>query len=231
MKPVSSPLSAPSSSARVPQKHPPAPVKRGSLFTWLFLALALGAGGLAWWEHGQNDDLKKQLAETQDSMAAAAKSPAPAPAFVQESMPARPLPGADELPAPNADEARQRGAAAIGALLNNPQIQQFASNMTQTIVTNAYAGLVQQLNLSPEQATAFNDLVAQRALVGQEALRTALAQGVDVAANADQLRQQVSQAQAQVDRNIHSLLGDGAFQQYQDYTRNNVPQQLRGAGN
>jgi hypothetical protein len=223
------PAHSPSPSGRIPQKNPPAPVKSGSLLMWLFLALALGGSGLAWWYHGQNEDLKNQLADAQASLADATKPASSTPAFAVETLPARPFPPAEELPVPDPAEARQRGAAAIGALLNNPQIQQFASNMTQALVTNAYSGLVQQLNLSPEQGAAFNDLVSQRALVGQEVLRNATAQGLDLGANADQLRQQVSQAQTQVDQNIHGLLGDGGFQQYQDYTRN-VQQQMRGGG-
>jgi hypothetical protein len=223
------PVHPASPSARVPQKNLSAPVKSGSLLTWLFLALALGGSGLAWWYYGENQELKKQLADAQASLADATKPMPPAPSFVEETMPARPFPPAAELAVPDPAEARQRGAAAIGALLNNPQIQQFASNMTQALVTNAYSGLVQQLNLSPEQSAAFNDLVSQRALVGQEVLRNATAQGLDLGSNANQLRQQVSQAQAQVDQNIHGLLGDGGFQQYQDYTRT-VQQQLRGGG-
>ncbi|MEI6862431.1 MAG: hypothetical protein WCL04_09295 [Verrucomicrobiota bacterium] len=215
-----------SSSARVLPRNQSAPVKSGSLLTWLFFAFSLVGGGLAWWEYGQNGELTKQLAEARLALEVATKPAPSVPAFVEVPMPARPDP---QPTFPSPDDARQRGVAAIGALLNNPQIQQFASNMTQTIVTNAYAGLVQQLNLSPEQGAAFNDLVSQRALLGQEALRSATAQGLDLTANADQLRQQVSQAQAQVDQNIHNLLGDGGFQQYQDYSRN-VQQQFRGGG-
>ncbi len=196
------------------------------MLAWIFLALTVGCGGLAWWQHARIDDLEHQLADAQSALAAAKTVPTP----VVENFtppPATSLP--DEPPAPDPAAARQRGAAVLGALFSNPQVQQFAEGMTRSLVTNAYSGLVQQLNLSPEQGAAFNELLAQRALAGQDALRNATAQGVDLAANGAQLRQQVSQAQAQVDQSIHTLLGDGGFQQYQDYNRT-LPQQLNAGG-
>jgi hypothetical protein len=221
----------PSSSVPRAQKKNPPPAKSSGLLLLFFLALALAGGGLAWWEHARIASLEQQLADSQTALAEAKTRASRALNPDRAAAPAAPLPQPEEPPAaPDPADARQRGTAMLGAILNNPQMQQLAEGMTRTLVTSAYAGLIQQLNLSPEQGAAFNELVAQRALIGQEVLRNATSQGLDLAANADQLRQQVSQGQAQVDQQIHGVLGDGGFQQYQDYNRT-LPQQLgRGAG-
>ncbi len=218
----------PASSARAPQKHQPTPAKSGGLLAFGFLILAIGTSGLAWWEHGRIGELESQLSDAQmalekDRKAHTAQLAEPVAPVVQFQP--------DTAPDP-ATEARQRGAAfagAIGTLLNNPQVQQLAAGMARNMTSSLYSGLVQELNLSAEQAATFNDLVAQRALVGQEVLRNATAQGADLTANAPALRQQVTQAQAQVDTQIQGLLGDGGYQRYQDYSRN-LQQQLGGGG-
>jgi hypothetical protein len=216
------------------RKAPPSarPSSSGGLLALFLFVIAVIAAGFAWWEHGRVADaearvaaLEAQLAELRSTPERTITPPAVA-AVVPEPM------QADEPPAPPNDRAaRQRAAlGAIGNLLNNPQIQQLAAGVTQNLVSGAYAGFVQQMNMGEEQAAAFNGLVAQRALIGQEVLRSASAQGLDLQAGGAQLQQQVRQAEAQVDQQIHSLLGDAGFQQYQAYTRT-VQQQFGGGRN
>ncbi len=206
---------------RSPVSGPPkAPVASSSKnYALLILVLAVAASsGIAWKEYLANGDLTKKVADLENQAAMARTAPAPTDSFA---------PSDGELTAnqPDPAAARQRGMAALGAVFSNPQFQQFANGMAQTAVNSAYAGLYQQLNLNQEQSDALSGLLAQRALAGGDVLRNAIAQGMDPVANADQLRQQVNQAQSQVDQSIHTMLGDAGFQQYQDFTAN-----LRGGG-
>ena len=195
----------------------------------VFFIAAVILGGLAWWEHGRAADAEAQKTELEAQLASLKKADAEERTTPPVARFTPPEPPPVEEPPPVDDRAaRQRaGLAAIGTLLNNPQIQQLAAGVTQNLVSGAYSGFVQQMNMGEEQAAAFNALVAQRALIGQQVLRDASAQGLDLQANGAQLQQQVRQGEAQVDQQIHGMLGDGGFQQYQDYTRN-VQQQFRG---
>jgi len=207
----------------------PVPVKKQSGLVLLFLVVALVAGGLAWWEHTRVSDLEAQLAAKQQPEP---RAPAPtrvavnpASLAVVEPQALPPLPAPEEEPEPPVDP-RQR---VLGALLNNPQIQQLAQGVAQTVVSSAYDPLIQQLQLNPQQTAELNSLISQRALIGGDVLREALAQGVDVQANRAQLQQQVREAQSQVDQQIHGMLGDSNYQQYQDYTAT-LRQNGRNAG-
>jgi len=215
----------PSSSAHNPTKSPPPPAKKGALLTFSLLVLVLAGGGISWWEHTQIVNLQQQLEVAQSALDKATRTVAEDSVRMPQ---APPISQPEEPAAPDPADARARGMAAFGSLLNNPQVQQLADGMARSAVANAYAGLFQQLNLNQEQSDALSSLLAQRALVGGDVLRNAMAQGLDPAANAAQLRQQVSQAQGQVDQSIHTMLGDSGYQQYQAYN-SNLSQNQRGA--
>jgi cytoskeletal protein RodZ len=229
---MKSPTVSPASAAR---KAPPPvrPSSSGNLLALALFVVAVILGGFAWWEHGRAAAAEQRVTELEQKITElerGAQMETP-PAMTRNAPlpPPEPMPS-EEPPAP--PPANQRGIAvanAIGNLLNNPQIQQLAAGMTQGIVTNAYAGFVQQMNMSEEQAAAFNELVAQRAMIGQQVLRDATAQGLDLQANGAQLQVLVRQSEAQVDQQIRGVLGDQGFQQYQDYSRN-VQQQFRNGG-
>jgi hypothetical protein len=119
------------------------------------------------------------------------------------------------------------GPAALVSLMNNPQVQQFVDARIGQMVDNAYADLFQQLNLSQTDADNLRTLLLQRSTEWRDVMNTAATQGLDPAADRDQLRQMMTDAQGQVDNSIHTLLGDANYQTYQTYNTG-VQQNMRG---
>jgi hypothetical protein len=178
----------------------------------LFFTLTLGLGGFAWWQHNRIQELEAMPAAKRPAVAAHKEPRAtPAPRSTEEEAP----------PAP-ADPGRAAMAVGLNNLLANPQVQQFVDNLARNGVERAYAGLFEQLDLTPEQNEALRNLLTQRLTVGRDVLNTAVANGVenlDPQTSQAQYQQMVNEAQNQIDRSINSLLGDAGYQQYQEYNK------------
>jgi hypothetical protein len=189
----------------------PASRLKERLVALFFIATTISAGYVAWSESLTITDLRAQLAKK-----AALTAARPAPRAVGSLPPAPPVP--DDQPA---------GPAALVSLMNNPQVQQFVDARIGQMVDNAYADLFQQLNLSQTDADNLRTLLLQRSTAWRDVMNTAAAQGLDPAADRDQLRQMMTDAQGQVDNSIHTLLGDANYQTYQTYNAG-VQQNMRG---
>ena len=177
-----------------------------------FLATTVTSGYVAWNESRQIADLQAQLAKRQTTAAAR-------PGL-------HPIPNAPAGPDPVDPQAG--GPAAFASLLNNPQVQQFVDARIGQMVDNSYADLFQQLNLSQADADNLRGLLVQRATAWREVMTNAANQGLDPATDRDQMRQMMTDAQGQVDNNIHQLLGDANFQTFQTYNAG-VQQNMRAA--
>lgn len=123
-------------------------------------------------------------------------------------------PAVDDSDQPATDPRQQFGQAML-AMMNDPQMQQNMTAMAATMTDALFGDLFSQMNLSPDQTTAVNDLMAQRAQAANAVFMNALQQGLDPVANRDQLQQQIQQAQAATDQGLRATLGDANFQQFQ----------------
>jgi hypothetical protein len=186
-----------------PPRSKPGSGNKNLIFGVLVLVI-VGLGVFAWMQYRSNQELKAQ-AELADQ---AAKAAAAAQAKQLADNPP---------PAPNdfSGDNPQRGMAAIGNLLNNPQARQALDAFAGNAIDNLYAGLFQQLNLDADQTAALRALILKRSSAATDAFAVA-AQGGDMS----NIRQTVADAQAGVDQQIQGLLGASGYQQYQAYTAN-----------
>jgi hypothetical protein len=204
--------SAPPASRKAPAR--PASNLKARLLACFFFATTVSVGYVAWSESRQIADLQAQLAR-RAAVVATRTAPRPGPTRPE------PAPPAD-------DQAQAGGPAAFASLMNNPQVQQFVDARIGQMVDNSYADLFQQLNLNPADADSLHNLLMQRATAWRDVMTTAANQGLDAATDRDQLRQMMTDAQSQVDNNIHGLLGDANYQTYQTYNAG-IQQNLRAA--
>jgi hypothetical protein len=109
----------------------------------------------------------------------------------------------------------------VGEMMKNPDTKEMIKTQQKAVLNGmlekAYAPLVNQLGLTPEQAAAFKDLVVNKSLAGATV-------GVSLLSESDpekrsQLLEQTKIEKDAYDLQIKQMLGDDNFQQFQTYEK------------
>ncbi|HEX3730434.1 MAG TPA: hypothetical protein VHV47_11560, partial [Opitutaceae bacterium] len=188
----------------------------------LLAAVALGAGVLAFIQYQQLirlraqllgpdgkglerslTDAQKRIRSLQDELAALRAKAAPTALADNQS-------GNN-----NGNGGGRRGRFA--AMANSPEFQKLQAVQMKAQLDQRYAALFKQLNLSPEQTEQLKNLLVQRQQAQQDAAQAALQQGLNPRQDRQAFQEAVTDAQASVDQQIQSALGDSAYSQYQQY--------------
>jgi hypothetical protein len=205
----------------------------------VFLALTtLGGVVLAWNQHLelislraalQEKDLDAQLHQHEFDTKLAA---------LQASAKAKAAKRADEASQDSSDDQRQRGPFGNRRdMMNDPNFIKLMALQQKARLDSTYAPLfkqlTQQLNISPAQLAAFQNLLVQKQAAARDTVIAARDQGLTPATDRDEIAQLVAQSNADIDQQIQSTLGPDAFAQYQGYEqtlpeRNAVTQLQQG---
>jgi hypothetical protein len=121
-----------------------------------------------------------------------------------------------------ADDQRQRGGFGnMRAQMNDPQFAQFMALQQKARLDSTYGPLfkqlTQQLNLSPAQLAAFQNLLTEKQNAARDVFAAARDQGLDPATDRAEIGQLVAQSNAEIDQQIQSTLGPDGFAQFQSY--------------
>jgi len=106
---------------------------------------------------------------------------------------------------------------AFAALSGNPEFQKLLAIQMKGRISATYGALFKSLNLSPEQLTQFQSLLADRQQAMMDTMQAAREQGINPREDPDGFKTLMSQTLAQSDQSIQQALGDAGFQQYQQY--------------
>jgi hypothetical protein len=106
---------------------------------------------------------------------------------------------------------------AFAELSGNPEFQRLLSIQMKGRIDQTYAALYKALNLSPQQLTQFQSLLAEKQQSLMDVMQAAQAQGMSPRTDPDGIKTLMSQAVSQVDANIQQALGDAGYQQYQQF--------------
>jgi hypothetical protein len=189
----------------------------------IFLALTtLGGVVLAWNQHleliklraaVQEKDLDAQLHQHEFETKLAA---------LQASAKAKAAANTDPAPKNPADDQRQPGQFGnVQAMMNDPHFVKLMELQQRARLDNSYGPLfkqlTQQLNLSPAQLAAFQNLLVEKQSAARDVLMAARDQGLDPRTDRAEIAQLVAQSNAEVDSQIQSTLGPDGFAQYQSY--------------
>ncbi|MDE3084689.1 MAG: hypothetical protein KGJ37_05655 [Verrucomicrobiota bacterium] len=121
---------------------------------------------------------------------------------------------------PSIDQ-RQRGPGNrlnnFTALMNNPEFVKLLNARQKGALDSSYAGLFKQLGLTPAQLDQFKNLLVEKQSAARDVLTAAREQGLDFRTDRDAVKQLLDQANAEIDNNIRSTLGDSAYAQYKNY--------------
>jgi len=194
---------------------------RAKNYLIILLAFSTATAGTLAWRQAQ------KIRQLQASLIATSAAPAPhkpavhwsdAVTATKAKTTAEPDEPADDT-ADNAQPARQRrnNRPNFTALMANPAFAKAWNTEQRARIDARYAALFKKLNLSPEQQTALANLLLERQNSARDVFAAAREQGLNPGQNRDDLRKMVTDAQAEVDQNIKTTLGDTAYQQYQNY--------------
>ncbi len=105
----------------------------------------------------------------------------------------------------------------FGAMLANPEVQKLMAIQQKSALDGHYASLFKQLQLNPADLDKFKNLLVEKQSAVMDVISAARAEGLTGPGSREQIQQLVQNAQAEVDNNIRSTLGDTAYAQYQSY--------------
>ncbi|MEO5960071.1 MAG: sigma-70 family RNA polymerase sigma factor [Opitutaceae bacterium] len=88
-----------------------------------------------------------------------------------------------------------------------------------------YTGLIKALNLTPSQWDQIRTLLLAKQQAAEDAVETALRQGLNTRRNLPAIREIIAEAQAPVNARIQAALGDGGYAQFQHYEQT-LPQRV-----
>lgn len=110
----------------------------------------------------------------------------------------------------------------LTAIFKNPEMRKMIESQQKMVmgpmIAKQYAALIQQINLTPDQADALKTLLQNKTLASTSAGMSLMDSSLD-ASQRDSLAAQIKSANQDFDNQIQQLLGDQNYQAYQAYTK------------
>jgi len=203
----------------------PTPMIVRRLLVSVLALTALGLGVYGFNEHAARlaaEELARSLQAKNLALSKRKAEPKVAPAAKVAAFPAG-VTAADAPEPPPEGRGRMgggpmRGAADFLGMMDSPEVQQLMALRSRGALDSRYAALFKNLNLSPDQLKKFQDLLLDKQSTMRDVISAMRSQGLTPGPDsADQMRTLVQNANAEIDSQIQSTLGDAAFAQYKAY--------------
>jgi hypothetical protein len=136
---------------------------------------------------------------------------------IQTETPDFSVPGPDEPR--GGPPGRRDGFNRLMAALDTPEAQRLLGLVQRGQVDANYSALFRALNLSPAQIEQFRNLLAEKQAAVGDVLAAARSQGLTGRESRDEIRALMQATQQEIDSSIRALLGENAYQEYQNYER------------
>ncbi|MCM2275523.1 MAG: hypothetical protein NDI75_12110 [Candidatus Didemnitutus sp.] len=136
---------------------------------------------------------------------------------IQTETPDFSVPGPDE--SRGGPPGRRDGFNRLMAALDTPEAQRLLGLVQRGQVDANYSALFRALNLSPAQIEQFRNLLAEKQAAVGDVLAAARSQGLTGRESRDEIRALMQATQQEIDSSIRALLGENAYQEYQNYER------------
>jgi hypothetical protein len=110
----------------------------------------------------------------------------------------------------------------MAAMFKDPKMREMMKSQQKAVfgpmIQKQYSDLFKELNLTPDQAAAFKDLIEKKMLTGADAGFSMMDDSMDASQRADIAKQVKSQVD-DVDNQIKQYLGDDNYQAFQSYEK------------
>jgi len=110
----------------------------------------------------------------------------------------------------------------IASMLKDPQMRDMVKTQQKAVIgpliDRQYADFIRQLNLPPDQAAAFRDLIGKKMLAGTDAGLAMIDDSMDATQRAE-LTQQMKAQDDDYENQLKQFLGDSNYQAYQSYEK------------
>jgi hypothetical protein len=134
----------------------------------------------------------------------------------------------EELKASLQEQQTNNPMHAMSSMFKDPKMREMMKAQQKAvmgpIIESQYKALFKQLNLTPEQATGFKDLVAKKMLAGADVGMSMFDDSLDASQRAD-LTKQVKEQSDDFENQIKQFLGDENYKAYQSYEKT-VPDRM-----
>jgi hypothetical protein len=134
----------------------------------------------------------------------------------------------EQLKASLEEEKTNNPLHAVAGMFKDPKMREMMKAQQKAVlgpvIEKQYSDLFKQLNLTPEQAAAFKDLVGKKMLAGTDVGLSMLDDSVDASQRADMVKQ-VKEQTDELDNQIKQFLGDDNYKAYQSYEKT-VPDRM-----
>jgi hypothetical protein len=193
----------------------------------LLTATTVTIGVIAWQQTERLAALQNELGKA--AAAATVAKPRPVPALTATPPAVAATPGvasvpsgagaaaATDMPATPTAPRGRGNRPDFAALMANPEFFQAMNLQQRAALDGRYAELFKKLQLPPANLEKLKTLLVERQTTRLDVLSSARAQGLDPRINREELNQLTAAAQAEIDTNIKTTLGETAFNQYQNY--------------
>ena len=125
----------------------------------------------------------------------------------------------------------QQLANALRNVMSKPEVQALLSVQQKAAIDARYASMFKSMNLSADQADKVKNLLADRATTMQDVMNAARDQGINPRTDPQGFQKLLADAQTDINNGLKAVLGDGGFNQLQNYEQTlpqrNVVNQLQ----
>jgi hypothetical protein len=104
---------------------------------------------------------------------------------------------------------------AFAKMFKDPEMMKMIREQQRTMMDSLYSPLVKKLNLTPEEAAQFKDLLADNTMKGTSKATSLL--GGDSSTNRTELLNAMSAEQKNFDQQVREFLGESRYAEYKDY--------------
>jgi len=160
----------------------------------------------------RSEQQRQDAAREVDELAAQLRARQLAATNVAVPAPAAPA-AAPEAPKPGAD--RGGFGKMLSTMMQDPDAREFIRNQQRMTTDQLYAPLVKQMGLTPEEAAAFKDLLADNMMKTAEKAFSALSG--TAATNRPEMLSSLAAEQKSFDEQVKLMLGDARYTQYKEY--------------
>ena len=184
---------------------------------FILLCTTLGAGYLAWKQHGELAALRSAVPSERSR--AEERRRAWEQRRSEQAKANTASPGAHEVQSPagqSGDSRRPDGGPLLRAI-DNPDYQTLMNLTQKGMLDGRYAALFKKLGLSPRKLEQFKELLVEKQTAVLDVLAAARSQGLNMRDDRDAVQQLIASTQAELDESIKAAIGDDGFAAYQDF--------------